>query len=106
MEEALLAKKSCQERPTTTWRSSLIEELKKLISMAAPMVVVSVSQYLFQVVSVMMAGHIDELSLSGVALASSFTNVTGFSLLVNFSSYCHIYPYIRTHTPQRTLICI
>ncbi|KAF3444318.1 hypothetical protein FNV43_RR14008 [Rhamnella rubrinervis] len=85
MEEALLAEKSCEERPTTSRRSSLTEEFKNLISMAAPMVVVSVSQYLFQVVSVMMAGHIDELSLSGVALASSFTNVTGFSFLVGLA---------------------
>ncbi|XP_048328790.2 protein DETOXIFICATION 3 isoform X1 [Ziziphus jujuba] len=80
-EEPLLAK-TLEERK---WRSAITEELKKLISMAAPMMVVSVSQYLLQVVSVMMAGHIDELSLSGVAIASSFTNVTGFSLLVGMA---------------------
>ncbi|KAH7533919.1 hypothetical protein FEM48_Zijuj04G0182500 [Ziziphus jujuba var. spinosa] len=83
MEEALLGKK-CEEKTWPT-RNGLKEELKKLTSMAAPMVVVSVCQYLLQVVSVMMAGHIDELSLSGVALANSFTNVTGFSLLIGMA---------------------
>ncbi|CAI0450941.1 unnamed protein product [Linum tenue] len=53
--------------------------------MAAPMVVVSVSQYLVQVVSLMMSGHLGELSLSGVAIATSFTNVTGFALLFGLS---------------------
>lgn len=32
--------------------------------------------------------HIDELLLSGVAIASSFTNVTGFSLLAIYLSIC------------------
>jgi hypothetical protein len=35
--------------------------------------------------SVMMVGHLDELSLSGISSASSFTSVTGFSLLVTTS---------------------
>ncbi|KAF3443465.1 hypothetical protein FNV43_RR13147 [Rhamnella rubrinervis] len=83
MEEALLAE-SCDLGKK--WNSSaLMKELKRLISMAAPMVVVSASQYLLQVVAVMMAGHIDELSL-GVAIANSFTNVTGFSVLLGMAS--------------------
>ncbi|KAF8091626.1 hypothetical protein N665_0441s0033 [Sinapis alba] len=59
--------------------------MKKVSYMAAPMVAVSVSQYLLQVISMVMAGHLDELSLSSVAIATSLTNVTGFSLLVGFS---------------------
>ncbi|KAJ0240867.1 hypothetical protein HA466_0219180 [Hirschfeldia incana] len=55
--------------------------MKKVSSMAAPMVAVAVSQYLLQVISIVMAGHLDEISLSGVAIATSLTNVTGFSLL-------------------------
>lgn len=58
------------------------EMMKKVSSMAAPMVAVAVSQYLLQVISIVMAGHLDEISLSGVAIATSLTNVTGFSLLV------------------------
>ncbi|CAH2065736.1 unnamed protein product [Thlaspi arvense] len=61
------------------------EMMKKVSSMAAPMVAVSVSQYLLQVISMVMAGHLDELSLSGVAIATSLTNVTGFSLLFGFA---------------------
>ncbi|KVI02785.1 hypothetical protein Ccrd_018925, partial [Cynara cardunculus var. scolymus] len=48
---------------------------------AAPMVVVAVLQYLMQLVAVVMVGHIDEIALSSVAIATSLTNVTGFSLL-------------------------
>ena len=59
-----------------------MKELKKVSYVAAPMVAVTVLQYLMQVVSVMMVGHLDELSLSGISSASSFTIVTGFSLLV------------------------
>ncbi|CAN0913705.1 Protein DETOXIFICATION 7 [Linum grandiflorum] len=59
----------------------LAEQLKKVVKMAAPMVVVSVAQYLVQVVSLIMSGHLGELSLSAVAVATSFTNVTGFALL-------------------------
>ncbi|KAL4340323.1 hypothetical protein GQ457_08G020010 [Hibiscus cannabinus] len=61
--------------------STFVKELKKVSYMAAPMVAVSVSQYLLQVISLMMVGHVGELALSGVAIATSFTNVTGFSLL-------------------------
>ncbi|CAH8305863.1 unnamed protein product [Eruca vesicaria subsp. sativa] len=57
------------------------EMMKKVSSLAAPMVAVAVSQYLLQVISIVMAGHLDAISLSGVAIATSLTNVTGFSLL-------------------------
>ncbi|BBG95956.1 MATE efflux family protein [Prunus dulcis] len=62
------------------WRVFL-KELRKVSYVAAPMVAVTVMQYLIQVVSVMMVGHVDQLSLSGVSIATSFTSVTGFSLL-------------------------
>lgn len=78
MEEALL-----ETRKELTWGSALVEELKKVMKMAAPMVVVTLSQYLLQVISMMMVGHLGELSLSGVAIATSFSIVTGFSLLVS-----------------------
>lgn len=62
-----------------------VEELKKVSYIAAPMVVVTVSQILPRVVSMMMIGHLGELALSGVAVATSLTNVTGLSLLVRVS---------------------
>ncbi|KAK6798207.1 hypothetical protein RDI58_005909 [Solanum bulbocastanum] len=63
-----------------------VEELKKVSYIAIPMVVVTVSQHLLRVVSMMMIGHLSELSLSGAAIATSLTNVTGFSLLFGMSS--------------------
>ncbi|OMO55634.1 Multi antimicrobial extrusion protein [Corchorus capsularis] len=73
-------------REPRAWGSNLImEEVKKVILIAAPMAVVTVSRYLLQLVAVMMAGHLGELPLSGVALASSFANVTGFSVLLGMA---------------------
>ncbi|KAJ4822404.1 hypothetical protein Tsubulata_008942 [Turnera subulata] len=89
MEQAvpLLSKPETEEAAggrRLTW-AAFVEELKKLSSMAAPMLVVSVAHYMLQVVSLMMAGHLGEVSLSGVAVATSFANVTGFSLLGGMS---------------------
>jgi MATE family multidrug resistance protein len=51
--------------------------------LALPMVVVSMSQYVVQVSSNMMVGHLPGvLPLSSAAIATSLANVTGFSLLV------------------------
>lgn len=61
---------------------ALVEEMRKTIAIAAPMVSVSVLQYMLQVVSLVMVGHLGKLSLSSVAIATSLTNVFGFSLLV------------------------
>jgi len=85
MDQALLPKSTTEEkRWTLTW-DAFVEELRRVSRLAAPMMVVSVTLYLLQVVSMIMAGHLSELSLSGVSMATSFTNVTGFSLLVNSS---------------------
>ncbi|KAB5516662.1 hypothetical protein DKX38_027310 [Salix brachista] len=80
MDQTLLPKE--EKRWVLTW-DAFEEELRRVSCLAAPMMVVSVTLYLLQVVSVIMAGHLSELSLSGVSMATSFTNVTGFSLLVN-----------------------
>lgn len=61
-------------------------EFKRVGSMAAPMVTVTVSQYLLQVVSLMMVGHVGILtSFSGVALAISFAECTGFCVLIGMA---------------------
>lgn len=65
-----------------TW-GTFLSEVKREGFIAAPMVAVSVLQYLLQLVSMIMAGHLDQLALSSVAIAISLTNVTGFSLLVS-----------------------
>ncbi|KAL4612419.1 hypothetical protein ACB092_08G197200 [Castanea dentata] len=90
MEESLLAKgikeeKREPETPSLTW-VTFTGELKRLGFLAGPMVVVSLSQYLLQVISLMMVGHLDELALSSTALAISLSAVTGFSLLLGMAS--------------------
>ncbi|KAM7520288.1 hypothetical protein LguiB_019250 [Lonicera macranthoides] len=84
MEEALLlVEKEKEEREKSTWEL-FTEELKKVCYIAMrpmPMVVVTVSQNLLRVASMMMVGHLGQLSLSGTAIATSLTNVTGFSLI-------------------------
>lgn len=66
--------------------NTFIQELKKVSFMAAPMVAVTVSQYLLQVVSLMMVGHLGILvSFSGVSIAMSFAEVTGFSVLLGMA---------------------
>lgn len=64
-------------------RTAFMAELKKVGVIAAPMVVTTVLQYLLQVVSVIMVGHLNPLSLASVAIATSLTNVSGFSVLVS-----------------------
>ncbi|WCJ25306.1 MATE efflux family protein [Euphorbia peplus] len=61
------------------------KEVKRVSSIAAPMVVVSLSQYLLTAVSLMMAGHLGQLQLSGVSIAVCFTNATGFGVLFGLS---------------------
>ncbi|KAH1059452.1 hypothetical protein AAZX31_02G085500 [Glycine max] len=61
-------------------------ELKRVGSMAAPMVAANMCQYLLQVVSLMMVGHLGVLvSFSGVAIATSFAEVTGFCVLMGMA---------------------
>ncbi|KAJ0545392.1 putative multi antimicrobial extrusion protein [Helianthus annuus] len=79
MEEGLLLK---QRDERLTWHV-LVEEMKKLGFVAGPMVAVTLSQYLLQVISVMMVGHLGELALSSTSIAISLSSVTGFSLMVS-----------------------
>lgn len=91
MEESLLPKSSNNK---TTWRI-LTDEMKKLGFIAGPMVAVTLSQYLLQVISVMMVGHLGELSLSSTSIAISLSSVTGFSLIVSSLSHAHfLYVFI------------
>nr|XP_016447617.1 PREDICTED: protein DETOXIFICATION 12-like [Nicotiana tabacum] len=51
-----------------------------------PMIVVTVSQYLLRVSPMIMLGHLGELQLSSASIATSLSNVTGFSLLFGMAS--------------------
>lgn len=60
----------------------IIEELKRLVKLAAPLVTVNVLLFSLQLISLVFVGHLGELQLSGASMAISFASVTGFSLLV------------------------
>ncbi|KAL4335942.1 hypothetical protein GQ457_07G021660 [Hibiscus cannabinus] len=62
-----------------------LKELKKVGLLAAPMVAVVVLQQLLPLVSIMMVGHLGELQLSGVSIATSFATVTGLCFLFGMS---------------------
>ncbi|KAG7583360.1 Multi antimicrobial extrusion protein [Arabidopsis suecica] len=82
MEEPFLPREEQLLSCKATWQSGQVTaELKKVSRLAAPMATVTIAQYLLPVISVMVAGHIGELQLAGVALATSFTNVSGFSIM-------------------------
>ncbi|KAK9750355.1 hypothetical protein RND81_02G190500 [Saponaria officinalis] len=83
MEEGLLIKKEGGGR--VKWEI-IKEEIKKVSLIAAPMVAVVMSQFMLQVVSTMMVGHLGEVYLASSALATSIAGVTGFSLLLGMAS--------------------
>ncbi|XP_010251710.1 PREDICTED: protein DETOXIFICATION 8-like [Nelumbo nucifera] len=82
-EEGLLVKENKERREEVLRWDDIVEEVKRVGYMAGLMIAVTVSQYLLQVISVVMVGHLGEISLSSVAIATSLTGVTGFSLLVS-----------------------
>ncbi|EFJ21258.1 hypothetical protein SELMODRAFT_268118 [Selaginella moellendorffii] len=61
-------------------------EIGRQLWLALPMMGVNLLQYSIQLVSVMFVGHLGELDLSGASIASSFCNVTGFSILLGLAS--------------------
>ncbi|XP_010554171.1 PREDICTED: protein DETOXIFICATION 12-like [Tarenaya hassleriana] len=72
-----------------TWRDlrdgALLEEIKRVGRLAAPMAAVVVLQYALQIISMAMVGHLGQLSLSSTSLATSFCNVTGLSFIIGMS---------------------
>ncbi|PWZ16695.1 Protein DETOXIFICATION 16 [Zea mays] len=78
--------------PRSAPRPAVSAEVTRQVGLAAPLVACSLLQYCLQVVSVMFAGHLGELSLSGASVAASFANVTGFSVLCPVMLYCVVLP--------------
>ncbi|KAG7012991.1 Protein DETOXIFICATION 14, partial [Cucurbita argyrosperma subsp. argyrosperma] len=79
VEEILLPK----QKESNLSREAFVEEVKRVGFLAAPMVAVTLSQFLLQMVTMMMVGHLGELALSSSAVAISISGVTGFSVLVS-----------------------
>ncbi|XP_057868185.2 protein DETOXIFICATION 16 isoform X3 [Cryptomeria japonica] len=83
-EEAVLFRDEQNE-----WKCSkalVWEELKKQCWIAGPMVSVNLLQFSLRVISVMLVGHLGELALSSASIATSFANVSGFTLLMGMGS--------------------
>ncbi|CAN1174515.1 Protein DETOXIFICATION 14 [Linum perenne] len=66
---------------STTSRKDFTDELKRIARIAGPMIAVMALQYLQQTVSIVIVGHISQLALTTVGIATALTNVTGFSVL-------------------------
>ncbi|GKC18847.1 DETOXIFICATION 16-like protein isoform X1 [Tanacetum coccineum] len=67
-------------------RTQVIDEVKKQIGLAGPLIAVSLLQYCLEVVSIMFVGHLGELPLSSASMATSFASFTGFSVLIGMGS--------------------
>ncbi|KAI3913660.1 hypothetical protein MKX01_035856 [Papaver californicum] len=63
----------------------IIEELKKQLNLCGPLIFNNVVQFLLQLISFMILGHLGELSLSSFSMAFSFIQVTGLSVLAGMS---------------------
>ncbi|KAF7130078.1 hypothetical protein RHSIM_Rhsim10G0024500 [Rhododendron simsii] len=66
-------------------REEILEEGKKQVGLAGPLIAVSLLQYCLEVISIMFVGHLGELPLSSASLATSFASVSGFSVLYSSS---------------------
>ncbi|XP_026411221.1 protein DETOXIFICATION 16-like [Papaver somniferum] len=66
--------------------SEIVEEVKKQLWLAGPLISVNVLQFSLQLISVMFVGHLGELSLSSASIATSFASVSGFSLVMGMGS--------------------
>ncbi|XP_077253739.1 protein DETOXIFICATION 14-like [Tasmannia lanceolata] len=86
MEESLVVLNEERGERREDFRWVFYMEVKKLGYLAGPMVAVTLSQYMLEVISLMMVGHLGELALSSAAIATSITGVTGFSLLLGMAS--------------------
>ncbi|GKU90241.1 hypothetical protein SLEP1_g4254 [Rubroshorea leprosula] len=83
MKRGLLADEERREGLGLVKLDEFVQEVNRIGYLAGPMVAVNFSQYFLQVISVIMVGHLGELSLSSSAIVISFCAVTGFCLLVS-----------------------
>ncbi|WJX21289.1 Protein DETOXIFICATION 16 [Trifolium repens] len=72
--------------PCCCIREDVVEEAKKQLWLAGPLIAVSLLQYSLQMISIMFVGHLGKLPLSGASLGNSFASVTGYSVLLGMGS--------------------
>ncbi|KAL4331150.1 hypothetical protein AHAS_Ahas13G0471300 [Arachis hypogaea] len=69
-----------------TKTSLVVKEVKKQLWLAGPLILVSLLNFAIQLISIMFVGHLGELALSGVSMATSFSSVTGIALMMGMAS--------------------
>ncbi|KAK7290055.1 hypothetical protein RIF29_04202 [Crotalaria pallida] len=65
-----------QNKSSAIERTDILEEVKKQLWLAGPLITVNLLNYCLQVISVMFVGHLGELALSSASMATSFASVT------------------------------
>ncbi|CAI9110629.1 OLC1v1010688C1 [Oldenlandia corymbosa var. corymbosa] len=86
MEEAAAIPQNNRETGEVVSCKNYMEEFKKVNAIAMPMIAATVAQYLLRVSPIFMVGHLGQLQLSSVSIATSFSNVSGFSVLFGMST--------------------
>ncbi|KAH1075615.1 hypothetical protein J1N35_027943 [Gossypium stocksii] len=95
-------------------KEEIIEEVKKQLWLAAPLICESLLLYCLQLISVMFVGHLGALALASASLATSFAAVLAFNLLMGMSTALETlcgqsygakqYHMLGTHTQRAMLI--
>ncbi|KAF1873253.1 hypothetical protein Lal_00016399 [Lupinus albus] len=86
-----------QNKKFVVARTEIVEEVKKQLWLARPLIFVILLSFCLQVISVMFVGHLGELPLAGASMATSFCTVTD-ELVGNFWE-CQLpwIPYVASH---------
>ncbi|XP_010471124.1 PREDICTED: protein DETOXIFICATION 14-like [Camelina sativa] len=74
------------DREEVNKKDVFLKEMTRIGYIAGPMIAINSSMYVLLAISMMMVGHLSELFLSSTAIAISFCNVTGFSVIFGMAS--------------------
>ncbi|XP_031474351.1 protein DETOXIFICATION 16-like isoform X1 [Nymphaea colorata] len=80
-EEEREVQQGCRTRGEAT-----LQEAKRLLWLAGPLIAANLLQRCIQMTSVMFVGHLGQLALSGASMATSFITVTGFSVVLGLAT--------------------
>ncbi|KAL1319976.1 hypothetical protein AAHE18_14G023200 [Arachis hypogaea] len=78
-------KQICLTGPLIMLRS-VVKEVRKQICLAGPLIMVNLLNFAIELIFVMFMGHVSELALSGISMATSFSSVTGIDLVMGMAS--------------------
>lgn len=86
--EGLSNETFCSKLQFKLFPSGYKKEFIETIKLSWPMVLTSLTSYLFGPVSLMFCGHLGTIQLDGVSLANSVINVTGISVGAGLATAC------------------